>query len=170
MKDKITGFASDLSSGLSAADMAMDASESMAEMGGGMDPYEMAGGMAGSLAMDSIGNRVGKRLGKAINSSRFGRRIRTVGNNLEYGVKNMSQIGDKFSRGDYDYDEGLAGKIIGALSKLPGGDAALDALKEAAYSGRPDQSFAMDSIKNLQGPAIFSNQTRKSINEVILVS
>lgn len=167
MKDKITGFASDLSSGLSAADMAMDASESMAEMGGGMDPYEMAGGMAGSLAMDSIGNRVGKRLGKAINSSRFGRRIRTVGNNLEYGVKNMSQIGDKFSRGDYDYDEGLAGKIIGALSKLPGGDAALDALKEAAYSGRPDQSFAMDSIKNLQGPAIFSNQTRKSINEVI---
>ena len=168
VKDKVTGFASDLSSGLSAADMAMDASESMAEMGGpGIDPYEMGGSMVGSMAMDSLGQRLGKRIGKSINSSRFGRRIRTVGNNLEYGVKNMSQIGDKFSRGDYDYDEGLAGKIIGALSKLPGGDAALDALKEAAFSGRPDQSFKVDGLKDLQGPAIFSNQTRKSINEVI---
>lgn len=168
IKDKVTGFASDLQSGLSAADMAMDAGDSMREMGGpGMDPYEMAGGVAGGMAMDSLGNRVGKRVGQAINKSRFGRKVRTVGNNLEYGVKNASQIGDKFSRGDYDYDEGLAGKIISAISKLPGGEMAMDALKEAAYSGRPDQSFKVDGIKDMQAPAIFSNQTRKSINEVI---
>lgn len=168
IKDKITGFASDVQSGIAMADTAMDTSEMAAEMGGGgLDPYEVAGSAVGGMAMDSLGGKLGKRVGNVINSSRFGRKVRTVGNDLEYGVKNLPQLGDKFAKGDYDYDTGITGKIIGAIGNIPGGQTLIDALKEAARSEPMDKTMKVDAIKDMQAPAVFSNQTRKSINEVI---
>ena len=168
IKDKVTDFAGDVQNGLAGADMMMDAGESAREMGmPGIDKYDIAGNIAGGIAANSAGEKLGTKAGQWLNKSRFGKKIRTLGSNLEYATSNVSQIGDKFSRGDYDYDEGMAGKIIQTMSKLPGGEMALEALKDAAFSGRPDQSFKVDGIKDMQGPAVFSNQTRKSINEVI---
>ncbi len=162
IKDKVVGFAGDVQNGIAAAEIGLDAAENAKEMGmPGMDPYEVGGSMVGGMVTDSLGEKLGKKIGSWVEKSPHAKKIRTIGNDLEYGTKNLSQLGDKFSRGDYDYDDGIMGKIISTISKLPGGDTVIDALKDAAYTGRPDQTFKVDAIKDMQGPAVFSNQTRK---------
>lgn len=150
VKGKVNGFAESVRSGLSMADSVMDMQEMQAELGGGPSTGELAANMAGGAVGENLGNRAGKWIGKQLGKHKG---VRKWGNKLAYTAENLPQMAWEYAAGN-KHDDGP----LGGLVRLG---------KEAMGNGRIDYSMGVDSIKDMQGPAIFSNQTRKTINEII---
>lgn len=151
VKDKVKDFGDNFSAGLSAYNMMADQAEMMESMG--IKKSDLAGEMVGGMVADSVAGKLGKFAGKQLNKSKFGKDIRRKGTDLAYYVENAPQIGDKFARG-YDYEDNPLGGLVRML-------------KESMMLTGTDNTMHLDNIKNLNQPGAFTNQTRKSITEVI---
>lgn len=151
MKTKVRDFSDNVRNGFSMADTMLDMQEMQDEMGGGPTPDQLAGQMAGGLAADTVGGKLGAWAGK---KARGKKSVRKWGNKLQYVGENIPQLGWNAAKSDYGNDAPLIGGLVRFF-------------KEAM--GSPNASYGMqrDEAKQMQGPAIFSNQTRKTINEVI---
>lgn len=151
VKTRVGDFASNVRSGISAADSILDIQEMQAEMGGGPEASEIIANMAGGAVGDSLGTRIGKAFGKVLRKNKG---VRKFGNKLAYTAENLPQTAWDYAEGNKHDDA----PIIGGIVRL---------IKEAAGNGRADNSMDVDSLKSMQQPGIFTNQTRKTINEVI---
>lgn len=151
VQSRVRDFSDNVRNGISMADSMLDMQEMQNEMGGGPSAAQLAAQAAGGFAADSVGGKVGKWIG---GHAKKNKTIRKWGNKFSYGAENMPQMAWNFAKSDKFNDT----PIVGGLFRL---------IKEAMGSGNADYSMHRDEAKDMQGPAIFSNQTRKTINEII---
>lgn len=148
---RVRDFSDNMRNGFAMADSMLDMQEMQAEMGGGPSAGQLAGSMAGGMVADSLGGKLGKWLG---GKAKQNKSVRKWGNKFAYAGENLPQMAWNFAKSD-KYDDL---PLVGGLFRM---------LKDAAGNGNADYSMHRDEAKDMQGPSIFSNQTRKTINEVI---
>ena len=151
VQNRVRDFSDNVRNGISMADSMLDMQEMQNEMGGGLSAAQLAAQTAGGLAADTLGGKAGKWIGKQAQKNKT---VRKWGNKFAYGAENLPQMAWNFAKSDKFNDA----PIVGGLFRL---------IKEAMGSGSADYSMHRDEAKDMQGPAIFSNQTRKTINEII---
>lgn len=150
-KQRVGAFAGQVKEGLQMAETIAELQEMQREMGIEQSPGQMAGNMAGGMVADTIGRKIGSFIGKPL---RKNEKVRRVGNELQYVTENLPQIGWDWAQSDKGNDIPILGPIIRLL-------------KESAGNGNLDLGLQGDNAEEMMGPAIFNNQTRKSITEVI---
>lgn len=166
--EKTKDFFGNFRDGLSSTNDQLDTMNSAAEMGGNISEYEIGGNVAGSMAADELGNYLGKKLGNKLKDSKYYNTIKRGSDNLEYGIENIAQFGNRFANGQYDYEDSIVGKVINGVRNIPFiGDDIVDILQDAARVPSKNNTVIIDDINNLQSVSIFTNQTRKSITEII---
>ena len=150
VKNRVVDFGKQIRDGLGMAEMLAEMQEMQKDMGMETSLADMGSNMAGESVGLTIGNKIGKWMGK------FARRFDFVnekGNDLAFFAQNLPQIAWDWAQSDKHEDN-----PFGGLVRLA---------KDAVGRGATDYGLENDSIDTLQGPAIFSNQTRKTINEII---
>lgn len=148
---RVRDFSDNVRGGLSMADSVMDMQEMQAEMGGGPSAGEQAGNLAGGLVGDSLGGKLGKWIGTQMGKNA---KVRKGGNKLQYLAENFPQLAWEFAKSNKWDDIPIIGGAMGLV-------------KESIGNGNADYNMESDNLKGMQEPAIFSNQTRKTINEII---
>ncbi len=171
VKGKVNDFAQGLSMAIMGINTALDAQDMMDDMGGmGPSKEEMIGSMIGAHAANKYGMKAGNYLRKKLDNSKYGSKIRKGGTDLQYHMANLPQYADMFSRGEYEYGDNSnskLGKMINKIKTLPLGDAIIDVLKESFSGNKPGYNFDQGNLQNIHEASSFTNQTRRSITEVI---
>jgi hypothetical protein len=157
---KVRGFADNIRAGLDSADFMLDAQEQMKEMSAGMDgPKEsITGAVAGGVAGGWLQNMVLKGAKKIHGKVNQNEKLVRGGNNAAFAYRNLPTLLQAWARGDgfkedkwYDKIPVLSDFIKESIRGLPG----------------QDRSTQTDRLRDMMGPAVFTNKVSKSITEII---
>lgn len=168
---------------LGGLEMAVDTAEQGEAMG--MDKYRAGGHMIGGAISNKIAKVVGGRLGNHLqgpNSGNLGKKVRKVGNALQYGVENAPQLAEEYSKSNTTAEEYADSFLDSKLGKKLPAWMQTAVRKVAGVAGNPLVDFSRETIRragtydtglkegNMAGlnePAVFNNQARRSLTEII---
>lgn len=124
--------------------------------------FEKYGGfiadLLGGLGIESLANKLGKK-GRAYldKNKTIGGKARDIGLFLDDLPARLEEY-RRSDSGEYDYDADVKKQILNKLGSF---------IKELIPSTRTSTFVEGDKMANINQPAIFNNQTNKSINEII---
>ncbi|MDR3392308.1 MAG: glycoside hydrolase family 19 protein [Sulfuriferula sp.] len=167
MMDRVRNFASGAGMALQGADSAADVYQMTQGMEGmgmeGMSPQELLAEMGGGMVAQHYGkkavNAVRKRLPTTGPIAAYLKKGRRLGNKIGYNVGNLQTNAKNWGEG-YDAMPGFLGKILPSF---------LQEMIRDAVNRVPgyDRNLQKDRLQDMQGPAIWSRQSAKTLNEVI---
>ena len=155
VKEKVSGFAGGMRSGMDMANQAMDMQDMAKDFGGPQrSTGETVGGFAGGIGADIGGHYAGKWLAGKLGKNR---KVARYGNKLAQGVETLPQKAGEWARS----------------SKGETGNWFLDSILnfgKDVVSGElrgPDRQLNVDGMGNLGEQAMYSRHANKSITEII---
>ncbi len=160
---RVQHFASGMSMGLQTAEMANDAMQMQREMSSfdGSAPQsngQIASGMIGNMAAQHYASKLVDAAKKKIPTTG---RIGKIAGQVQKGGNIVSYYGRSLPQRAKGWADGFEG-----IPFVPNWMSGI--LRDAIQMGTgPDRTVQKDSLKDMQGPAVFTNQVRKSITEVI---
>lgn len=154
-KEKIRNTASDFASGLSAADMALDARDMQAEFGGSRSGLETAGGFAGGLITDSLGRRAGKKVRGYLNKNET---LVRGGNKAQLFVDNAPQMMMDYARSSKHETGGVFDGLVRGLK---------DAILATGTTDATLTEGSLDSAGSMLEPQPQTRGANKALTEII---
>lgn len=152
-KAQLGAFKDGAMQGLSGADMALDARDSMNDFGGGGDAYSGAGNLLGGQAGGWLGGKVAKFAKPFLEANPA---IGNMGRKLEYGVDNFASLASDWAKGSQGENTGsdVWNKMVRGFKNLSPTDVVDSTL------GDTDLTKSQDAVP-------FNHLTRKTLTDII---